>query len=142
MKTEVTKLLKEMLRYLKTRKNLSDKGYLKKAHDEIDGSSGVFSLVVKLANWLDPIELSLSDGDSKELKLRGNEGLDYGSSIKDMEAFFRNCPELNLVFRLEKEVVYFSPDLSEDEQIEIREFVKENRERNATNFYIPVKKQD
>ncbi|CAA0209443.1 hypothetical protein [Tenacibaculum maritimum] len=140
MRVEVNKLLKEMLAYLTTRKNLNNDNPLKKAHEYMDSDSGVFYLVAKLINWLDPIILSLPDTNAEKLELRGNEGIDYESSIKEMEAFFQNCPDLEIIFRIENEVIYFNSMLSNKEQVEIRNFVGTNRKRKVTNFYIPVDK--
>ncbi|MEY8862632.1 hypothetical protein AB9K23_13080 [Tenacibaculum singaporense] len=56
--------------------------------------------------------------------------------------FFKYCPELNHIFKLKDEIIYFTPELTAEGKKEIRDFVDKNRERKVTNFYIPAKKYD
>lgn len=84
--------------------------------------------------------LKLPGLHNDKIELRGNEGIDYDSYINDMNTFFKHCPELNQIFELKEEVIYFNSNLSKKEQEEIRQFVDETRIRKVTNFYIPVDK--
>lgn len=142
MKTEVKTLLGEMLKYLRAPKNIEKYGYLEEAFSFMKDKGGIYHLVAKLINWLDPVLLNLPDVDSEKIELRGNEGIDYESSIKEMEMFFKYCPELNHIFKLKDEIIYFTPELTAEGKKEIRDFVDKNRERKVTNFYIPAKKYD
>ena len=142
MKTEAKRLLGDMIKYLRTPENIENYEYLKEAFSFMKEREGIYYLVAKLINWLDPVLLNLPDVDSEKIELRGNEGIDYESSIKEMKMFFKYCPELNYIFNLKDEVIYFNPELTLEDKKGIRDFIDKNRERRVTNFYIPVKKRE
>ena len=129
-----------MIAYLKTRQNVNESNYLKNAHELMQEDNGIYHLIARLINWLDPIFLTLPDIDSKKIELRGNEGIDYDTFINKMKKLFKNCPELKEVFELKNETIYFNSKLTEDEKVEIRNFVDKHRERKVTNFYIRADK--
>lgn len=136
MKKEINELLEEMIAYSEDPGQDIKWNYLKKAIDLMGDKEGFYHFLTKLLNWLDPVLLKLSGLNSEKLKLRGSEGIDYGSYIIGMSNFFECCPELNQIFELKDEVIYFNSSLSNKEQEYIREFVDAKSKRKVTNFYI------
>ncbi|AZJ34555.1 hypothetical protein [Tenacibaculum singaporense] len=67
MKTEVKTLLKEMIKYLRAPKNIEKDGYLEEAFSFMKEKGGIYHLVAKLINWLDPVLLNLPDVDSEKM---------------------------------------------------------------------------
>jgi len=139
MKAEIKNLLNEMIGYSNEPGRERGWNYLNEAIKI--NNEGLYYLTNKLINWLDPFFLQLPDFDNDKIKLRGDQGIDYDSLINEMSQFFKYCPELENIFTLKDEVIYFNSKLSLEEQKEIRQFVDENRQSKVTNFYIPVKKR-
>lgn len=142
MNIGIKKLLDEMLRYSESPSIKNEWNFLNEADKLMKKEEGIYHLICHLVNWLDPLMLKLPDFDAKKLELRGSEGIDYDSYINSMNKLFKYCPELNYIFNLKDEVIYFNPELTLEEKKGIRDFIDKNRERRVTNFYIPVKKRE
>ncbi|WP_299713078.1 hypothetical protein [uncultured Tenacibaculum sp.] len=140
MKTEIKKLLKEMIAYLSDPKKGGVLDYLNKAI-ELEEEKGDVSLSVsKLMNWLDPLMLKLPDANPEKIELIGEKGVDYDVVIRRFRSVFENCSELSLIFKLDNETILFNPYLTKEDIKELRDYVNENRKRKVTNFYYPVDK--
>ncbi|WBX76587.1 hypothetical protein PG911_18545 [Tenacibaculum ovolyticum] len=142
MNIGIKKLLDEMLRYSESPSIKNEWNFLNEADKLMKKEEGIYHLICHLVNWLDPLMLKLPDFDAKKLELRGSEGIDYDSYINSMNKLFKYCPELNYIFNLKDEVIYFNPELTLEDKKGIRDFIDKNRERRVTNFYIPVKKRE
>ncbi|SEC37066.1 hypothetical protein SAMN04489761_2803 [Tenacibaculum sp. MAR_2009_124] len=138
MKTIIRELLSDMLNYIS-----DERGRLKYLGGiDVDSEANQYYHQIRdLVEWLDLRMIKTLKLDPKKLSLIKENSVNPQRYVDRMISLFKKCPELNELFRLDDEYVYFNLSVSEREQNAIRQFIDENRERKVTNFYIPVKER-
>ena len=102
--------------------------YIIKAHDTL-GWKNIISPLNKLVKWIDPL-FHTNNTNPDKLELR-NEFMDEQDFIEYYNRYvqlFEKVPELNELFKLEKEHIEFNSNLSEKDILEIYCFVRETNE--------------
>ncbi|MGG8496186.1 hypothetical protein ACQY1Q_07195 [Tenacibaculum sp. TC6] len=139
MKEIVRELLLDMINYISNQRDQLK--YLGKI--DIDSEDDQYYHQIRdLVEWLDLRMMKILKLNPKKLSLTKENFVNPQRYVEKMISLFKKCPELNELFKLGDEYIYFNSTLSEQEQNMIREFMDENRERKVTNFYIPIKKED
>ncbi|WP_299883596.1 hypothetical protein [uncultured Lacinutrix sp.] len=113
-------IIKEIVEYKKTIKPIKD---LIEVEKNI-GYEELSNLIGWLLHWQKAIHnpnISWPDEDYKNEEYILNDVL-----IKDYPDFFKHCPELSEVFSLKKDRITYNENLTEEEKIEIREYIDEH----------------
>jgi hypothetical protein len=113
MNTKVKELIDEFIDYRKNRKPLK---YLHNAYDTL-GDKEFVSLIGWLLQWQKETTLGWKELTKFEIDDVWH---------KQFSKFFESCPELNEVFSLKKDHIGWAASISDEEKIEIRDYIHEN----------------
>ena len=113
MNIEIKEIIDELITYRKTREPIK---HLKNIYDKL-GDREIIQLIGWLLLWHKEVFLDLA----KPEKLEISETL-YNRYLE----FFKECPSIKKVFKLNKEYVNWNENITEEEQEEIRNYIHEN----------------
>lgn len=113
MKVEMKELIDEFIDYRKNRKPLK---YLKNSYEKL-GDNEFVGLIGWLLQWQKETTLGWKSIEKFEI-----------SAVlhKRYKVFFKECPELEKVFKLNNDYIGWADGISESEKIEIRDYIHNN----------------
>lgn len=120
MNLEIETLLADMIAF---KRDFKPNGFLVEVAENME-TSVLSTLITDLFMWQKDILLGIdSDDDFKEDRML-IDSISHGY----YESMFTYCPQLLGIFHLDKEAVLYNESLTEDDKLEIREYVHQNFE--------------
>lgn len=126
-------IIKEIVQYKKTMQPIKDLIEIEKKI----GYENLSNLIGWLLHWQKAIHnpnVSWPDDDYKNEEYILNDIL-----IKDFPKFFKYCPELSDVFTLKDDRIIYNENLTEEEKVDIREYIDEHHKIKRRIRMLPPK---
>ena len=130
MKPIIKELIKEMIIYAPDKLSLEDCNYILKADEAMGGFSELGPYLRLIKRWMDPFYDSAYKTNIKELSLI-TDGVDNEYVYKKYIQIFEYLPEIKEFLVLNEGSITYNPDLTEDELLEMREYVFDNTKRRG-----------